>query len=238
MHSLLLSQSRFATALALVCLLASSVSALDKQEASAKQPQPGRVNTKVSRVYIFVDKTGFGHQHAIEGMLASGNLVLGAQAAAGHLVFEMGSFNADTTTARKYIGLSGTTDASTRADVNANMKGRQVLDVQKYPQAIFEVVSAIATGETSKRGLPTYKLVGTFELHGTKRAISIVTEVEQDRGWLHVRGNFVVKQTAFGIKPFSKAFGAIGVADALRIYGDLWVAPNDQVAMSDIPMRK
>lgn len=40
---------------------------------------------------------------------------------------------------------------------------------------------------------------------------------------LHVRGRFAVLQTQYGIKPFSKGLGAIGVADELQIWGDLWV---------------
>ena len=41
-----------------------------------------------------------------------------------------------------------------------------------------------------------------------------------------VRGAFRVKQTDFGITPFSKAFGTIGVADTLVIYGELYVAAD------------
>lgn len=67
---------------------------------------------------------------------------------------------------------------------------------------------------------------GQFTLRGTKRSLSFVTEVEQARGWFHVRGSFTIKQSDFGITPYSKVFGAIGVADELKIYGDLYVAPT------------
>jgi polyisoprenoid-binding protein YceI len=150
----------------------------------------------------------------------------------------MRSFDADTLSARRYLGLSGTTDQSTRSKVNANMKGADVLNVRQFPRATFDVASALPTGKSSKRGLPTYQLSGTFELHGTKQPIRIVAEVEQARGWLHVRGNFTIQQTSYGITPFSKAFGAIGVADALRIHGDLWVAPNTRISMTNIPEHK
>ena len=110
--------------------------------------------------------------------------------------------------------------------------------MQRFPTATFEIASATATGQISSRGLPTYELTGTFTLHGTKRPLVLVAEVEQARGWLHVRGKFVIKQTSFGVSPFSKAFGAIGVADTLRIHGDLWVAPNERISMADIPERK
>lgn len=222
------------------CLLAAPLSGQDTGQAARSKAttNPGDVNTVVSRVYTFVDKTGLGHQHAIEGKLASGSLLLGAKASAGQLVFDMRSFDADTPAARRYIGLPGVTDESTRSQVNANMNGKYVLNVSKYPTAKFDVHSAFATGRNSKRGLPTYQLTGNFTLHGTTNPIVVVAEVERARGWLHVRGNFAIKQTAYGITPFSKAFGAIGVTDTLRLHGDLWVAPNAQVSMASIPERK
>lgn len=118
------------------------------------------------------------------------------------------------------------------------MKGPAVLNVSRFPTATFDVASAKETGQTSRKGLPVYRLNGQFTLHGTKRPLSIMAEVDQARGWLHVRGNFTVKQTDFGITPYSKAFGAIGVADELKIYGDLFVVPTPNVAMTDIPTRQ
>ena len=60
--------------------------------APATPPVPGDVDTERSRVYIFVGKTGFGHDHAIVGRLASGRVVLDAPQNAGQLVFDMPSF--------------------------------------------------------------------------------------------------------------------------------------------------
>lgn len=208
------------------------------QEASAPTYKPADVQTQASRVYVFVDKTGLGHQHGVEAKLLSSTLVLGADQNAGKLVFDMNSFDADTPAARKYVGLSGTTDAGTRSAVNKNMKGSAVLNVARYPTATFDIASAIPIGKTSSKGLPVYEFKGNFTLHGTTRPLAITAEVEQARGWLHLRGSFVIKQTSFGITPYSKAFGAIGVADHLKIYGDLFVAPTDKIAMTDIPSRQ
>lgn len=199
--------------------------------------QPGDVNTQVSRVYTFVDKTGFGHQHGVEGRLSSGRLILGATDAAGVLVFDMTSFDADTDAARRYLGMSGTTDASTRSKVTNNMKSKDVLDVARYPKATFTIDSASDTGNRSRKGRPVYELQGNFELHGRTQRIRIPVEVEQARGWLHVQGQFSIRQSSFGIEPYTAALGAIGVADTLVIHGDLWVAPTEQVAMETIPER-
>ena len=226
--------------LAMVSLLAFPSLSLLAQESTQTKAEvtPGDVNLELSRVYTFVDKKGVGHQHAIEGKLSSGRLMLGAESSAGQLVFDMRSFDADTDLARRYLGLEGTTDKSTRSQVNANMKASSVLDVSRYPTATFEVASAKATNQKNSEGRPLFELIGTFTLHGKQQPLRVQADVEQARGWLHVRGNFSIKQTSFGIKPYSKAFGVIGVADALRIHGDFWVAPNTQVSLTEIPQRK
>jgi polyisoprenoid-binding protein YceI len=200
--------------------------------------QPGDVNVEVSRVYTFVDKTGLGHQHGIEGRLASGQLRLGASQDAGTLRFDMRSFQADTDAARRYVGLTGSTDASTCAKVTANMLSREVLDVERFPTATLTVDSALATGGKTTTGKPQYELRGRFELHGQTQNIRIPVEVERARGWLHVQGRFAIRQTAYGIEPYSAAFGAVGVADPLVIHGDLWIAPTEHVALETIPERK
>jgi hypothetical protein len=40
---------------------------------------------------------------------------------------------------------------------------------------------------------------------------------------LHIRTQFSVLQSQFGITPFTKLLGTIGVADKLTIYGDAWI---------------
>ena len=217
--------------------LAGPHSTVAAQESVTTRHKPADVQIQASRVYVFVDKTGLGHQHGVEAKLLPSRLALGTGQSAGKLIFDMNSFNADTPAARKYVGLDGTTDESTRSAVNRNMKGEAILDVAKYPTAVFEVDSALAKGRSSDKGLPIYELKGRFTLHGTTQPLSIEVEVEQNRGWLHIRGNFVIKQTSFGITPYSKAFGAIGVADPLKIYGELFVAPTDGIVMADIPAR-
>jgi polyisoprenoid-binding protein YceI len=221
-----------------VLLAANSTLADQTAGQSAPKYQPGDVHTEASRVYVRVEKTGLGHRHGVEARLDHCNLALGADHQAGQLVFDMSSFDADTAAARKYVGLEGTSDAATRSSVNANMRGPDVLNVGRFPTATFQVDSATATGRTGLAGLPTYRLNGDFTLHGKTRPLSVIVEVEQARGWLHLRGSFTLKQSSFGIKPYSKAFGAIGVADDLQVFGDVYVAPTQRVAISEIPPRQ
>jgi hypothetical protein len=56
---------------------------------------PGDVDLAGSRVYVFVGKTGLGHDHAVIGKLVSGSVRLDAAEDAGQLVFDMRSFLAE-----------------------------------------------------------------------------------------------------------------------------------------------
>ncbi|MGH7134809.1 MAG: hypothetical protein ACREHD_03665, partial [Pirellulales bacterium] len=57
-----------------------------------------------------------------------------------------------------------------------------------------------------------------------KRPVTVDAEATQTSAGIHLSGSFVIKQTDYGIRPFSKAFGAVGVTDELTIYGELVVA--------------
>ncbi len=224
--------------LCLTMLLASQAAAAPGEiDATRAEATPsyasGDLYLKGSRVYTHVFKTGLGHEHAVEGMVKAGSLRLGASQGAGQIVFDMSSYCADTDAARKYIGLDGATDAATQQQVNANMLGSAVLDVERFPTAVFKIDSAKRTSQASNRGLPIYQLAGEFTLHGVTRKLTVAADAEEKNGWTHLRGNFSINQTDYGMKPFSKAFGAVGVADQLTIYGDLWVAGTASVAERD-----
>jgi hypothetical protein len=40
-----------------------------------------------------------------------------------------------------------------------------------------------------------------------------------------MRGTLELKQTHFGIRHYTKLFGAVGVTDELRVYGEIWIRP-------------
>jgi len=199
---------------------------------------PGQINLGKSRVFAHVGKTGFGHEHGVVGLIKQGTLKLGAEKNGGQLIFDMASFRADTDAARRYVGLSGTTNDSTKQKVNANMRGSGVLDIRRYPTAAFTLKSSRLLPEKSKRGLPQYRLDGSFTLHGVTRRVKIIADAEPKGGWIHLRGGFVMLQTKYGITPFSKAFGAIGITDQLKIWGDIWIAGPQGVTVPISSVRK
>ena len=199
------------------------------QQSATQQTQPankpGDVNLEFSRVFIFVDRTtSLGHTHGVEGKLKSGRLSIKSKEP-GSLVFDMKSFIADTETARKVLNVESTIDEATRRKVNENMLGPEILNVNRYPEAKFENVRVNATGNTSNRKLPEYILEGDFTLHKTTRHLQIRCDLEEKDGWHHVRGSFKILQTDYGIKPYTKMLGAVGIKDELMILGDIWLVP-------------
>jgi polyisoprenoid-binding protein YceI len=195
----------------------------------ARAPAPagirgGVIDTELSRVFIFVDKTGFGHQHGVVGRLKEGSLRV-AREGAGRLVFDMPSFRADTEEARRRVGLEGASSEQEQEQVTANMLGASVLDVEHFPTALFVVASVRRLEERDPSGKSKLTIDGDFTLHGVTRRVRITAIGAQERGFLHLKGSFPVRQTDYGIRPFKKALGAVGVADVLTVYGDLWVKP-------------
>jgi polyisoprenoid-binding protein YceI len=217
-------------AFALVHAIEVQVAADDVVPASAEgksQAAAGDIDVNRSRVYTFVGKTGFGHEHGIVGRLKSGAIHLGAREKAGQLEFDLTSFVADTPDARRYIGLPGETDASTQEQVTANMLGRYVLDTQQFPTATFTIDSALPLKGKQPNGVKRYQLDGQFTLHGATRPVRIIAQAKSESGSVRLRGSFMMLQTDYNITPFTKALGAVGVTDKLRIYGDLVITAGE-----------
>ncbi len=208
--------------LAIAALLAASASA----SAAKVAAQTGSVDVERSRLYVFVAKKGAGHEHGVEGRVAAGTIVLGNPRQAGTLTFDLRSLVADTSAARRFFNLAGETDADTQAKVNANMHGAAVLDLARFPTAEFRIDSALPTPQQADRpDQQPYELTGEFTLHGVKRALRIATVAEAADGLIRLRGRFPLKQTDYGITPFSKLLGAVGVGDEVQVFGDLWLRP-------------
>jgi polyisoprenoid-binding protein YceI len=192
--------------------------------------KPGDIDLEKSRVYVQVGKKGLGHEHAVEGRIKAGSLALNADRkkdqAVGQIEFDMTSFAADTDAARKYLEMKGTEPESTQKQVSETMRGDKVLDVEKFPKAVF-VVKAVERKD-GPDGVPKYYLKGEFTLHGKTRPLEISAESELAEGKVRrLRGEFKILQTDFGITPYKAAGGVVGVADQLKIIGDIWITVDE-----------
>ena len=181
-----------------------------------------QVDTAASRAFIKVTSgTRLGHPHGVEGRLKSGKLTFGGD---GDLVFDMSTFTADTTESRKRAGLEGEkTSASDAQKVTQTMRGADVLDTARFATATFHM-NVIQPSDGQAAGAPgMYKVQGAFTLHGVEKKIELNAKLEpaDQPPKMRFSGSFKIKQSDYGIKPYSTLGGAVKVADELEITGDL-----------------
>jgi polyisoprenoid-binding protein YceI len=189
----------------------------------ATPPDGSQIDVKRSRVYVRVGKLGLGHEHGVEGRFKSGWLRLDAADNAGELIFDLSTFTADTAAARKYVSLPALTDAVNPQVVTQTLRGHEVLDVQKHPTATYIVRSSKAVMPAAGEPITAYELDGDFDLHGVRRPLKVQASIQRVESALRVHGRFVIKQSDFGIKPYTKFLGTVRVADELTIWGDAWL---------------
>jgi polyisoprenoid-binding protein YceI len=195
-------------------------------QSARKSGGEGNVDTEASRIYVFVGKKGFGHEHGVEGKVKEGTIELGKRGSAGKLVFDMASLNADTEAARKYVKLDPEFDQN-KDEINSTMKGKAVLDVEKHPTATFEIDSAQESAKQGEDGAKAYELKGNLTLHGKSKPLTVIAKAAEEKdGRVRLTGDFKIKQSDFGIKPYSAGFGLAAVTDELVIYGALRVASS------------
>jgi polyisoprenoid-binding protein YceI len=186
-----------------------------------------QVDVADSRVYVRVDSaTRLGHRHGVEGKLKSGTISLGA---GGEIVFDMRSFKADTQEARKRVGLGGVKMSANEAKkVNNTMLGPDVLGVEKFPTATYKII-VIKPAERQEAGAPgAYEVNGRLTLHGAEQPLRFKAKLERTNkeGVVKLSGSFALKQTAYGMTPYSAAGGLAKVADELEISAELLLSPG------------
>jgi polyisoprenoid-binding protein YceI len=101
--------------------------------------------------------------------------------------------------------------ADKRAEVQARMLGPDVLDVEKYPEIVFEATS-IEPAASNR-----WTVVGRLTIHGETRSTTV--PVPEKNG--SYTGSVVLKQRDFGIRPISIAGGTVKVKDEIRIEFDI-----------------
>ena len=105
--------------------------------------------------------------------------------------------------------------------------GADVLNTRRYPTATFTIASAVRKKTPS--GAASCELKGEFALRGKARSLTLNAQSLPSSGSRHLHGEFTILQTEYGITPYSTALGAIGIADRLKIWGDIWIAGEDTV---------
>ena len=180
-----------------------------------------RVDSNASTVHIFLWRGGpmapKGHNHvlAVEQMRGAVYLPkdLLSNAARFDIVFPVQEIAVDPLPLRERIGGAftgtGMTEEGARA-TRKNMLGEKGLNAELFPR--IGLSSKQFHGEPPKLVLDT-----VVTIHGIQRRslIPVTLNLEGDR--LTARGAFALRQTDFGIEPFSAMAGALYLLDPLMV---------------------
>lgn len=183
--------------------------------APALQPPPALpdapayfVDTKASEVRVHVRRDGplaaFGHDHLliapVSGKVHAGNTAAGS---GFDLAIDVQAFEVDPPNYTKV-------DEQARRGTRENLLGPKVLDAEKYPRIVLRAVSL-----AGPRWNPD--VVAQLTLHGVTREIAFPAAVFMQDDALLVIARFTVRQSAFGIEPFSVFGGGLRVQDAVDV---------------------
>ncbi len=157
--------------------------------------------------------SGFGHEHRVR-----------AHAFYGTVVYSPAE------PARSRVTLTVLTDSlrvvpeADSADIPKITEAMHTstLRVDSFPEIVFSSREVMpleegrrgSGGSGGSRG--SIRVVGDLTMVGQTRPVSVDLALDVTADTLRAEGSFVVKQTDFGIKPYSKALGMVKVKDEVR----------------------
>lgn len=193
-----------------------------KAEYSALNGASGKVFTldpgqSTVRIYVFRGgrAAAVGHNHVLSAPRFVGFFYLPATGAANgrfDLAFRLDQLEIDNPKYRSALGSAFSSTLSPEAIKGAreHMLGANNLQADKFP--FVRVHSLQITGES-----PKFAAKVQIEMHGQQRAMWIPLTVEGLPEHLVVAGSFVLRQTDFGVQPYSVLGGFLAVQDAVVI---------------------
>ncbi|MGH8128833.1 MAG: YceI family protein [Gammaproteobacteria bacterium] len=172
-----------------------------------------RLNAGASTVHVLVDKAGLfsgvGHRHVVTVAGLRGFARLDSNGA-GHadLSFPVAALVPDPVAAQKIYPHYSMPSAEDIAGTRAHMLG-PVLDSKRYPWVTLHIQGRIDGASPV--------LLAAITLHGIRHKLKIGGKFTRHGSDLTAQGEFSIKQSAFGITPYSVMLGALRVKDTLQI---------------------
>lgn len=172
--------------------------------AAPSRPSPGNE----LRILVFRDGTAarLGHNH----VLSAADLQVDWPATGPVLRFGLAALAIDPPALRERLGpaFSTAVDDDARAGTRANLL--KALDASVHPDVVVRTLQQV--GEGGRRAVEA-----EITLHGVVRRQWFAVEVEGRRA----RGEVVIRQSDFGIQPFTVLGGLLAVQDALVVQFEL-----------------
>jgi polyisoprenoid-binding protein YceI len=175
--------------------------------------------TDVVHYRLVADQSTFTVQAFAEGLFSAfgHDPVIAIRDFTGEAMFVPGTFESASlkiTINAKSLALSNDVKEKDRLEIERTMRD-EVLEVEKYTEIVFSStnISASRLAEGRYRA----RIIGDLTLHGvTQKNLWISAEATVTGDSLRAQGEFSLKQTDFGIKPFSAAGGTIKLKNELK----------------------
>lgn len=185
-----------------------------------------RIASEQSLLHVLVYRGGtlanLGHNHVLSGGAVNGYVWRHAEPARSgfDLMVSVDELIVDDDEARRAEGAEFPLNLSEQAKqgTRRNLLGPDVLDAARFPR--IRLRSAAISGAADK---PQVKAAIT--LKSVTREVAVPVELQQVGESLRVRGEFALRQSDFGIKPYSVALGALQVQDEVKIKFELAALP-------------
>lgn len=176
------------------------------------------VDPVASSVNIFVYRGGvmarLGHNHVMTARSLKGEVSMRPQLAQSsfELEFPVAELVVDDAQARQAAGADfpGEIPQKDRDGTRKNMLREEVLDAEHFPSVRLQSTSVSGT-------LPSARMMTRITIKAASHEVEVPVSIVTAGNQLTASGQFDIKQSDFGIKPFSIGLGALEVVDQLTI---------------------
>jgi polyisoprenoid-binding protein YceI len=171
----------------------------------------------------------FGHPHVIGGPVIHGQIFLADDFhdSALQLRIDVRGLEVDRPEWRLDEGFDPQLDQSAIDGTRENMLSASLLKVDQYPEILIESV-----GLNGPAWQPDLEL--RITLAGSTRELTVPIALDLNRNTLTAIGRFALRQSDFGIQPFSAAGGNLQVADEILLRFRIVAAtPEPQINRTD-----
>lgn len=179
--------------------------------ATAPQARTYTIAASDSSFTVFVGKagllSGLAHDHLIAVKSFGGRVNVANDMTQSTLQFE-----AD---AKSFAVLDKEVSEKDRADITKAMH-EEVIESAKHPKLTFNSVS-ITNVKPAGGNAQSFTLSGDLTLHGVTKRITVPVTVTITPQQLRAMGSYTLKQTDFGIKPYSAGLGAVKVKNEVTV---------------------
>ncbi|HEX4896572.1 MAG TPA: YceI family protein [Solimonas sp.] len=187
-----------------------------------------RLDPAQSQVRIYAFRGGAaaraGHNHVLDAPRFEGYVRVPGEtvaAASFELRLRLDELRIDDPALRQETGgsFSGERSAADIEGTRRNLLGKRGLAADAHPEVVIR--SHRLAGDW-----PVLVADVEIVLHGQTRILPVLLQVERSPQRLRVRGELVLRQTDFGVQPFSLLGGVLSVQDAVAVRFDLVGQPG------------